>query len=197
MAQFGNSWRDFKPGQGANTSSTSMPTDRGSRRGAKRCIVTDELQLLDHAFAKQAGVKGVFFQSQKEAKFYITLEIQRRAGMIRPLHGQVKWRQVAFPLFAIRPDGLRQQIAKLVLDFAYERREREERRVPMLRDTPAEWVGEDSRASSQASHVIQTEPAVWVPHYQDVKPSGGHREDTYLLKKPWFEAQYGITIEEL
>lgn len=171
MAQFGNSWRDFNPGRGPNTSAEKVSTDRGSRRGAKRCVVTEELQLLDHAFAKGAGVKGVFFQSQKEAKFYIQLEIQRRAGMIRPLFGQTKWRQVAFPLFAIRPDGLRQQIAKLVLDFAYERK-----------------VGYQTCGGTEAT---------WQACYQDVKPSGGHREDTYLLKKPWFEAQYGITIEEL
>ena len=38
---------------------------------------------------------------------------------------------------------------------------------------------------------------VWLRRYEDVKPSGGHREDAYLLKKKWFEAQYGIKILEV
>lgn len=31
----------------------------------------------------------------------------------------------------------------------------------------------------------------------DVKPSGGHREDLYLLKRKWFRAQYGLEILEV
>lgn len=124
MSSFDSSWRDFKPGpRTAASSIEKTATDRGSSLlGAKRCIVTPELQLLDHAFAKQSGITGEFFQSRKEAKFYIQFEIHARAGIIRPLPGQKKWRQVRFPLLAIRPDGLKEKVADLVLDFAFERR---------------------------------------------------------------------------
>lgn len=171
--QWDPGWRDFKMGtKAAPGSTTAQPTDRGSRSGAKRCIVNDDLQLIDHATAKAAGIKGVFFQSRKEAKYYIGLEVIRRVGRIRPLPGQEKWRQVRFPLFAIRPDGLKETIAHLVLDFAYEA-----------------LGGSIERDGERVN--------VWVPRYEDVKPSGGHREDAYLLKKKWFEAQYGIQIVEV
>lgn len=160
-------WRDFKPGPRTPATTVKVATDRGSRRGAKRCIVTPELQIIDHATAKQAGLTGVFFQSMKEAKFYIQLEIQFRAGVIRPIPGQDRWRQVKFPLMTTTPDGLKVIIAHLILDFVYERH--------------VKWHPEPS----------------WTRHYQDVKPGGGFREDTYILKKPWFEAQYGVAIEEL
>lgn len=139
------------------------PTDRGSMRGAKRCIVNERLELLDHETAKAAGITGTFFQSKHEAKHYIALETIRRAGKLRQIDGLGAWRQVRFPLYAIRPDGLKEVVCKLVLDFAYS------------------WLDGD----------------VWRDRYEDVKPSGGHREDTYLLKKKWFETQYGIKILEV
>lgn len=140
-----------------------VPRDRGSRRGAKRCIVTDALELIDHHTAKAAGLKGAFFQSRKEAKHYIYLEMARRAGRVRPIAPNDKWRQVDFPLFAVSPDGLKVRVCVLRLDFAYEL-----------------WAA-----------------GAWERRYEDVKPTGGHREDTYLLKRKWFEAQYGITIAEV
>lgn len=138
-------------------------TDRGSRRGAQRCIVTEALAILDQPVAKAAGIKGVFFQSRKEAKHYVYLELARRGGKLRPIAPNDKWRQVVFPLLAVNADGLKQRITSLRLDFAYE----------LL-------VGDR-----------------WEARYEDVKPGGGFREDTYLLKRKWFEAQYGITIAEL
>lgn len=147
------------PGRGFQ----NIHRDRGSNRGAKRCIVTADLQLIDQTTAKQAGIQGVFFQSRKEAKFYIGFEQVRRAGRLRPLPGRDRWRQVPFPLFATNPAGLKVQITKLVLDFAYE-------------------IQDGDR---------------WVACYQDVKPGGGHREDLYLMKKKWLEAQYGLEIVEL
>lgn len=152
-----------RPGRGFQGLHHMPGPDRGTRRGAKRCIVTDDLQLIDQPVAKAAGVKGVFFQSRKEAKFYIGFEQVRRAGRIRPLPGRDRWRQVPFQLTTTNPEGLRVNVAKLVLDFAYE----------------------------------LLDGGVWVACYQDVKPTGGHREDLYLLKKAWFEAQYGISIVEL
>ncbi len=157
------SWRDFRMPT-KNPSPDHQPTDRGSRSGAKRCIVTDDLQLIDHSTAKAAGIKGQFFQSKHEAKLYIGLEVARRAGRLRPLPGKDRWRQVKFPLFAVRPDGLKEIVAHLVLDFSYE------------------WKDGGDR---------------WVAHYEDAKPSGGHREDVYLLKKRWWETQYGLRINEI
>jgi hypothetical protein len=161
MGGYDSTWRDFKP---AGAARDKVATDRGSRRGAARCIVTADLQLLDHAVAKDAGIEGTFFQSRKEAKFFIATTIQMRAGLVRPIAEGAKWRQVRFPLFAVRPDGLKEKVCDLVLDFVY------------LRNDGV---------------------AGWTEHYIDVKPSGGHREDQYLLKRKWFEAQTGLTIEEV
>jgi hypothetical protein len=63
----------------------------------------------------------------------------------------------------VRPDGLKEKICDLVLDFAYALNDR----------------------------------GVWIDRYEDCKPSGGHREDAYLLKRKWFEAQYGLRIDEV
>lgn len=178
-------WRDFNPGKTPASSSKPEPMDRGSRLlGAKRCIVTPDLQLLDHAFAKNAGVTGEFFQSRKEAKFYIQLEIQFRAGLIRPLPDKPKWRQVRFPLLALRADGLKEKVADLVLDFAFERKGHR----------PVTTLFDDEHGSLAAgTHNVE----VWTPHYQDVKPKGARLEGLYLLKKKIFQAQYGVLIEEL
>jgi hypothetical protein len=75
---------------------------------------------------------------------------------------------VRFPLFAVNPGGLKVKICELRLDFAYE------------------TIGGSVNGEN-----------VWITRYEDVKPTGGLREDAYLLKKKWFEAQYGITIVEL
>lgn len=169
MGGWGKEWRDFQPGpRTPATSAEKIATDRGSRRGAKRCIVTEEGHILDHAMAKERGIQGDFFQSRKEAKFFLERRIWFRAGLIRPLPGKDRWRQVPFDLYAIRPDGLKERICKLVLDFAYQR--------------------SDGRIAA---------PSGWVSIYEDVKPGGGLREDAYLLKRKWFEAQYGVAIEEL
>lgn len=36
----------------------------------------------------------------------------------------------------------------------------------------------------------------WRTVVEDVKPKGGLREDSYLLKRKWFAVQYGIDIRE-
>lgn len=153
---------------------STAPTDRGSRRGAKRCIVDAAGNILDHATAKAAGVKGEFFQSRHEAKHYVALSVIHRLGHLRPIPGQDRWRQVRFPLYAVRPDGLKEKVCDLVLDFAYEQ------------------VG-----GSILDALKGTRANVWVRHYEDCKPAGGLREDAWLLKKKWFRAQYGIEIAEV
>jgi hypothetical protein len=142
--------------------------DRGTRRGAVRCIVNEKLELIDQDVAKHMNAGGEFFQSRSEAHHYIHLEILRRAGRIRALPGLDHWRQVRFPLITVDPDGDKTKVADLILDFAYESHDG--------------FVGGE---------------ALWVPRYEDVKPAGGHREDVYLLKRRWFEIQYGISIIEV
>lgn len=170
-------WEDWKPPAAPADPNAraqdlvKVPKDRGSQRGAKRCIVTDDLQLIDHQTAKDAKVKGRFFQSRKEAKRYIYLTGEMKAGRIRQCADYVDWKQVTFNLITVRPDGLKQVISTLRLDFVYEREE----------PAPDAWL---------------SEAKTWVRIYEDVKPSGGHREDTYLLKKKIFEAQYGVRIYE-
>lgn len=160
-------WRDVDNALGRSA------TDRGSMRGAKRCIVDEHLNIIDHPTAKAAGIKGEFFQSRHEAKHYVSLEAIRRHGMIRPIPGQSKWRQVRFPLYAIRPDGLKEKIADLVLDFAYQ------------------------QFNGSARAFFEEGPQEWTTRYEDCKPAGGLREDAWILKKKWFEVQYGITIAEV
>lgn len=77
-------------------------------------------------------------------------------------------RQRPFDLMAIRPDGLKERVAQYRADFTYEERRH----------------GENHSA------------VVWVPVVEDVKPSGGLREDVYLLKRKWLQIAYGITIIE-
>lgn len=140
--------------------------DRGTRRGAKRYIVTADFQMLDHALAKTAGITGTFFQSGSEAKRWIGLNILERAHAIRNLR-----RQVAYPLHVINRDGLKVKIGSWKADFVYEERH-------------AQNVGETGEAWG------------WELVVEDVKPSGGHREDLYLWKALHVEAEYGITIRE-
>jgi len=157
----------FEDTPGVRPPQTTEPRDRGSRRGARRCIVTDDLQILDHSTAKAASIKGKFFQSRKEAKVYTLLARRFQAGRIRLIPGLDRWSQVHFPLYALRADGLKAKVCDLVLDFAYEEPE------------------------PRGDHVV------WVRRYDDVKPGGGLREDTYRLKKKWFEIQYGVAIREM
>lgn len=140
--------------------------DRGSMRGAKRYIVTEDFQILDHAIAKSYGITGTFFQSGAEAKRWVHLNVLAKAGHIRNLR-----RQVAFALHVVRPDGLKEKIGKWTADHVYE--------------------------EQQATNVGETGDAwQWVEVVEDVKPSGGHREDLYLWKKRHFEAEHNRTILE-
>ena len=163
MAQFDSSWRNYKPQQKPGAPAR---VDRGTGRGAKRCIVDRQFNILDYAIAKSAGIVGDHFQSRSEAKRYVYLSTMMKAGGIRPDpdYGG-KWRQCPFALMTRNRDGLMVVVAKLVLDFVYQVKE----------------AGEPER---------------WTTIYEDVKPAGGHREDTYLLKKRWFEAQTGNSITE-
>jgi hypothetical protein len=162
---------NFRPRRAFST----MPTDRGSLRGARRCIVDADLNIIDHDVAKAARITGVFFQSRHEAKHYVALEAIAKHGMLKPLPGQSRWRQVRFPLFAIRPDGLKEKVCDLVLDFAY-----------LLPKHTAKEIFERGLSVD-----------AWEARYEDCKPAGGLREDAWLLKKKWFEVQYGITIAEV
>jgi hypothetical protein len=140
--------------------------DRGTARGAKRYIVTENFEIIDHALAKQHGILGTFFQSGAEAKRWVALNQLLRAGHIRKLR-----RQVPFELHVVRPDGLKVKIGKWTADHVFEER--------------------------QASNVGETGEAwTWAEVVEDVKPSGGHREDLYLWKRKHLEAQYGIVIQE-
>lgn len=134
--------------------------DRGTRRGARRVIVTEDRQVVDHQLAKGTGTKGVFFQSRREALAWVARLEQQDRGQIRGLRRQVK-----FALQAKRPDGLLETVTSYTADFVFE-----------------EPTG------------IEAHP--WTTVVEDVKPRGGLREDTYILKRKWFEVQYGQPIRE-
>ena len=140
--------------------------DRGTRRGAKRVIVTADFQMIDHALAKANGIEGTFCQSGSEGKRWIALNMLQRAGHVRNLR-----RQVTYPLHVVNPDGMKVKIASWRADHCYDERS-------------AQNVGETGEAWG------------WEPIVEDVKPSGGHREDLYLRNKKHVECEYGIVIRE-
>lgn len=122
--------------------------------------------LYAYKLAKQMGIKGKFFRSGKEAKRYLSLLILEEAGKIRNLRTQVD-----FQLQARRPDGLMENVCAYRADFVYE----------------------------------EFREYAWIEVVEDTKPSGfkvkngkkvPFREEVYLLKKKWFEAQYGKEIRE-
>lgn len=164
-------WRNFDPATRQATRQRTveqLPGDRGTRRGAKRCVVDELFNIYDSHVAKAAGIKGSSFQSRKEAKRYIALSGGMKAGMIRPsVRFGPKWSQVRMPLHTRNHEGLIEQVCVYVADFVYEQ------------------IGGSVRGEN-----------LWVLVIEDVKPSGGHREDVYLLKKRWFEIEYGLKINE-
>jgi hypothetical protein len=185
VGNFHESWRDYKPpAPGTRTIAGQDPDqdqaaakkklDRGSRRGARRCVVANGT-LYELAVARQLGIKGENFQSLKEAKRWISLLEEQRCGAIRNLR-----RQVRFSLQARGPHGLMEHVAFYVADFTYE----ESREV-------------------LASVAIHGEPGTverWEEVVEDVKPGvagkGSFREDTFLLKRRWFQVQFGKAIRE-
>lgn len=178
------SWRDYDPrkrmplepdqSRTADQVTAKKKLDRGSRRGARRCVVVD-LTLYEAPLAKALGLKGENFQSIKEATRWISLLQQERAGGIRNLR-----RQVAFSLQARGPHGLMVHVCKYVADFVYD-----EKRL-------------DSCSSSDT--ILGWGAGEWINIVEDTKPGiakkGAFREDTYLLKRRWFEAQFGKQIRE-
>src|SRR6186713_1165610 len=172
MAQFDSSWRNYKPQQKPGAPAR---VDRGTGRGAKRCIVDWSYNILDYHIAKSAGIKGDHFQSRSEAKRFVGLSTMMKAGGIRPdpAFGG-KWRQVAFPLRTRNHNGLDVVVAKLVLDFVYQVKQAQVEESPI-------WI---PGGRGGGGHEL-IRPLEWVTIYEDVKPSGGHREDTYKLKKHW------------
>lgn len=135
--------------------------DRGTRRGARRVVVTEDRQVVDHGLAKGSGVKGVFFQSRREALRWVALLGAQDREEIQNLRRQVK-----FALQCRNAAGLVETVTNYTADFTYNEREQ----------TPS--------------------GPTWRPVVEDVKPRGGLREDAYILKKRWFEAQYGLSIRE-
>jgi hypothetical protein len=157
--------------------------DRGSIRGAKRYIVTADFQMLDHALAKQHKIEGALFQSGSEAKRWIALNTLLRAGHIRNLR-----RQVPFDCHVVGADGLKRKIGKWTADHVFE-----ERRA--IGPNDPEFASE---IRMNAGDVGNTERGgyAWFRVVEDVKPSGGHREDLYLWKRKHVEAEHGFVVSE-
>jgi hypothetical protein len=147
--------------------SFGVKLDRGSMRGAKRYIVTERFEMIDHALAKAQGITGTFFQSGAEAKRWIALNLMLRAGHIRNLR-----RQVRYPLHVVNGAGLKVKLGAYTADHVFEERH------------------------ARTPDNINPEPYTWVEVVEDVKPSGGHREDLYLWKRQHIEAEYGFKLAE-
>jgi hypothetical protein len=144
----------------------------GSRRSAKRYIVTARLEILDHALAKKLGAEGTYFQSGAEAKRWVALNFLQRAGQVRGLRRQ---HECVFWLHAVGPDGLKRRIGRYIADHCY--------------DEKVAIGPDDPRFATNG-------PFAWEPVVEDVKPAGGDREDVYVWKKRHVEAEYGITVRE-
>jgi hypothetical protein len=146
--------------------------------GAKWCYVSPDGMMVEYELAKTHNVidkkTWILFKSRKEAKRWIGLLEEQKFGSIRNLR-----RQVDFPLFATRPDGLKEKICVLRVDFVYER-------------MAGRAVGSGREGG------LFSEPG-WEEVIEDVKPRKGPnqlREDVYKLKQKWFESQYGKRILE-
>lgn len=136
----------------------------------------DDRTLYTYALAKEHRIGGIVFRSGKEAKRWLSLLESQDAGRVRNLR---RGKEARFSLQTRNPAGLMVHVAFYIADFVYE--ELTERANPV-----------------QAL-------VFWEPVVEDTKPSGfkrkngkqvPFREDTYLLKRAWFEAQYGQKIRE-
>lgn len=101
----------------------SAPGKRGVR--IKRTIVFVHADRDEHVDAETAARVGIVlkgspewirFDSKREAKRFVALRNEQKAGQIRNLQRQVK-----FALQVQRPDKLQQTIATWTADFVYER----------------------------------------------------------------------------
>jgi len=165
--------------------------DRGRRQGAKWCYVRPDNLIVDYKLAKEHGAipkDWIRFQSQREAKRFIYLKGEQEFGNIRNLRTQLDC-----PLYAIRPDGLKEKICVLRVDFCYDR--------PIKRNAGgnlrngvsgfgARPIGTGRPAGGATE---PNAPYGWEEVHEDTK---GWRQDAYILKKKWFEAQYGKQLEE-
>lgn len=133
--------------------------DRGTAvLGAKRVIVTDKLEIIDHALAKQHGIEGTHFQSKMEAKRWVALNVIQRAGRIRNLQ-----RQVRYPLHVVNPQGLKVRIGVYVADFVYE--ERGARIPDNLLTAAEEWVEIVEDAKGHIEDLYKWKRAHWEAEY--------------------------------
>lgn len=142
--------------------------DRGRRQGAAWWFIDPKRNMIPYtqllAAQRKKGDGWTFFRSGKEAKRWLHLLNCQDCGLVRNLA-----RQQPFDLMTLRPDGLKERVARYLADFTYEQRK------------PVENHG-----------LVEWEAVV-----EDVKPSGGLREDIYLLKRKWVEVQYGFRIIEV
>lgn len=180
---WGDLWRDYEPARvvGGTTIAGVPPPgvaeppkakpsrDRGSRRGAKWYVVADRT-LYTYALAQEHKIKGIVFRSGKEAKRWLALLNEQDAGVIRNLR---RGKEAAYALQTRNQDGLIVTVCHYIPDAVYERF-----------FTNCEWrlVVED------------TKPGGFMKRGGKMVP---FREEIYLLKKQWFEAQYGIPITEV
>ena len=135
-------------GSSSRAEPAAEPAAGGARKpgrarltGHKICYVNaDATQLVEAADAKRAGLdkkkqEWIRFHSKHEAKRWIWLKGQERAGHVRNLR-----RQVRFALNVQRPDKLQETIAHWTCDFDYEQKE-------IITDAGAVWrrVVEDAK----------------------------------------------------
>lgn len=122
MSGFGRDWRNYRPARTAG--GTLGPRDQAGPekpqprvRGARRCVLTDDDQIIDAADAKERGIGGIAFMSRREAKHFIPLRRREKSGEIRNLLRQHAAKVV---LYAIRPDGMKEAITSYLPDYRYD-----------------------------------------------------------------------------
>lgn len=85
-------------------------------RPYKRCIVTEDGQLLEEDLAKALGKTGDKFASLKEGKRYCSLLLLKRAGEIL---GEIELHPRFACLVVRHADGLEQRVGWYIADFRY------------------------------------------------------------------------------
>lgn len=117
-------WKRFPRGNGSQMrgeiraaidSAFSKSTKQPGARPYKRCIVTDDGQLLEEDLAHVLGKTGTKCASLHEGKRLCTLMLLKRAGEIV---GDIEMHP-RFALTTRRPDGLEERIGFYIADFRY------------------------------------------------------------------------------
>lgn len=135
--------------------------------------------------AVRTTIDGITFASKAEARRYAELKMLEKAGEIKGLELQPRFRLMAPELGS----GFDLHIGDYVADFRYQR-------ITVIGASDRQGfyhTGNGSRPYGMAA----TTPGIDIKHDDVIEDVKGVKTALYLWKKKHVEAQYGITITEV